>query len=55
MTWIPQLVFGVLALVYGGLAVRQKATNGEFGISGKTYLRLACIFGLVAVLLTVFR
>ena len=54
MTLLPQIVFGVLALVYAGLAAKQRVANGEFGISGRIHLRLAFIFGLVAVLLTVF-
>jgi len=53
MTWIPQLVFGILAVVYARLAARQKITNGDLGISGRTHLKLAFIFGLVAVVLTV--
>lgn len=55
MIWMPQFVFGALALFYGGLAIHHKATNEEWGVTGKIYMQQAVIFGLVALVLFVFR
>jgi hypothetical protein len=38
MPYLPQLIFGVLALIYAGLAAKQRVASGEFGISERIYL-----------------
>jgi len=46
------LIFSILALIFGALSLRDYRRNRRLSPAGRTYLRVALIFGVVALLLS---